>query len=67
MNILGKAVVNDYTFTIDKRSESSDWIYNRLNLTVDCGEKHGRISTELMGGYGSERGDKNVIYVHGKK
>lgn len=63
--IIGEAVVNDYTFKIDERSQKSDWIYNQLNLNIDCGEKYGKISTELMGGYGSER-NNNVIYVHGK-
>ena len=64
-NLVGKAVVNDYTFKLDEHSNKSDWIYNQLNLNVNCGEKCGRVSAELMGGYGSER-NNNVIYVHGK-
>ena len=63
--IVGKAVVNDYTFKLDEHSNKSDWIYNQLNLNVDCGEHSGKVSCELMGGYGSERAN-NVIYVHGK-
>ena len=63
--IVGKAIVNDFTFKIDEKSQKSDWIYNQLNLNIDCGERQGRISCELMGGYGSER-NNNVIYVHGK-
>ena len=63
--IVGKAAINDFTYKIDQHSDKSDWIYNQLNLNIDCGEKHGKISTELMGGYGSER-TNNVIYVHGK-
>lgn len=62
--LIGEAVVNDYTFKIDEHSNKSDWIYNQLNLNVNCGEKCGKVSCELMGGYGSER--NNVIYVHGK-
>ncbi len=63
-NLVGKAVINDdYTYKIDKNSEKSDWVYNTLNLGVDCG-KYGTIYSEMMGGYGSER--DNVIYVHGK-
>lgn len=65
--LVGEAKVGDYTFSLDQRSEKSDWIYNRISLGVDCGEKYGTVFAELMGGFGSERGDKNVIYVHGKK
>ena len=63
--LVGEAVINDYTFRIDQHSDKSDWIYNQLNLSVNCGEKCGRVSSELMGGYGSERAN-NYIYVHGK-
>lgn len=62
---VGAAVVNDYTFKIDEKSEKSAWIYNALNLSINCGEKHGRVYSEMMGGY-SDSGD-SVIYVHGKK
>lgn len=65
--LVGEAKVGDYTFSLDNHSEKSDWIYNRMSLGVNCGEKSGDVFAELMGGYGSERGDKNVIYVHGKK
>jgi len=63
-NLVGKAIVNDYTYTIDANSNSSDWVYNRMNLNVNCGES-GKVSTEAMGGYGSKR--DNVIYVNGVK
>lgn len=63
--LIGKACVNDYTFKIDEHSNKSDWIYNMISLDVDCGEKHGKIRCELMGGYGAER-DSLPIYVHGK-
>lgn len=63
--LVGKACVNDYTFKIDERSNKSDWIYNMINLDVDCGEKYGKVRCELMGGYGLER-DNQKIYVHGK-
>lgn len=65
--LVGEAKVGDYTFSLDNHSEKSDWIYNRMSLGVDAGEKYGTVFAELMGGYGSERGDQNVIYVHGKK
>ena len=62
--IIGEAKVNDYTYRIDAKSERSDWIYNSLNLGIDCGEKHGTVYVDMMGGYGAER--DNVLYVHGK-
>lgn len=63
--LIGKPVLNDFTFKIDQHSEKSDWVYNSMNLAVDCGEKSGRVFCELMGGYSSER--ESVIYAHGKK
>lgn len=65
--LIGEAQVGDYTFNLDQHSDKSDWIYNRMSLGVSCGEKYGTVFAELMGGFGSERGDQNVIYVHGKK
>lgn len=65
-NLIGKAIVKDYTFTIDAASNNSDWVYNRLNLQVDCGS-HGVINSEMMGGYGTDKKRENKIYVHGKK
>jgi hypothetical protein len=64
--LVGKAIVKDYTFTIDASSNNSDWVYNRLNLQVDCGS-HGVIHAEMMGGYGTGKKRENKIYVHGKK
>ena len=63
-SLIGEAKVNDYTYKIDAKSEKSSWIYNSLNLGVDCGEKYGTVYCELMGGYSDER--ENVIYAHGK-
>ena len=63
-NLVGAAKVNDYTFTIDKQSERSSWVYNSMSLNVDCGEKHGSIRAEMMGGYSPDR--ENIIYAHGK-
>lgn len=62
--IIGKAVVNDYTFSLDQHSEKSDWVWSRMNLLVDCGEKYGRVGCSIMGGYGINR--DNFIYVHGR-
>lgn len=62
--LVGAAKVNDYTFTIDKQSERSSWVYNSMSLNVDCGEKHGSIRAEMMGGYSPDR--ENTIYAYGK-
>ena len=64
-NLIGKPVVNDYTFKIDEKSEKSNWVYNALNLGVDCGEKYGTVYCEMMGGYSED--NENRIYAHGKK
>lgn len=62
--LIGSAVVKDYTFKIDEHSNKSDWIYNLMNLNIDCGDRHGKIGCELMGGY--SLGRDLPIYVHGK-
>jgi glutaredoxin 2 len=63
--LIGKPVINDYTFKLDEKSEKSNWVYNALNLGVDCGEKYGTVYAEMMGGYSEE--NENRIYAHGKK
>lgn len=63
--LIGKPVINEFSFKIDEKSEKSNWVYNALNLGIDCGEAHGNIYAELMGGY-SEDGE-NKIFAHGKK
>lgn len=63
--LIGRACINkDYTFKIDEHSKKSDWIYNSVNLNVDCGDKYGKVGCELMAGYGAGR--NNIIFVHGK-
>lgn len=62
--LIGEAVVNDYSFKLEQRSEKSSWIYNSLNLGINCGEKHGTVYAEMLGGYSDER--ENVIFAHGK-
>lgn len=63
--LIGRPIINDYTYKIDERSEKSNWVYNALNLGVDCGEKFGSVYCELMGGYSED--NENKIYAHGKK
>lgn len=62
--LIGKPIINDYTFKIDERSERSSWIYNALNLGLDCGEKFGTVYAECMAGYSED--NENKIFVHGK-
>ena len=64
-NLVGVPKINDYTFKIDEKSEKSAWIYNNMNLGIDCGEKHGTVYCEMMGGYSDEK--PSAIYAHGKK
>lgn len=64
-NLVGEAVVNDYTFKVDERSEKSNWIYNSMNLGVFCGERFGTVYADCMGGYGED--SENKIFAHGKK
>ena len=64
-NLIGTPKINDFSFKIDEHSEKSAWVYNAMNLGIDCGEKHGVIYTEMMSGYSSE--NENRIYAHGKK
>ena len=58
-------ISEDYTFKIDEKSEKSNWVYNSLNLGIDCGERYGVIYCELMGGYSEE--NENKVFAHGKK
>lgn len=63
-NIVGKPRIGEHTFKINEHSAKSSWIYNSMNLGIDCGEKYGTCYASLMGGYSPERA--NVIYAHGK-
>ena len=63
-NLVGRPVIGDYTYTLNEKSEKSQWISNSLNLAVDCGEKCGTVYAEMLGGYSAD--GENKIYVHGK-
>ena len=63
--LIGKPVVSDYTYKIDERSQNSNWVYNAMNLGVNCGEKYGTVYSEMMGGYSED--NENKIFAHGKK
>ena len=62
--LIGKPVINDYTYKINERSEKSNWVYNSMNLGVDCGDAFGTVYCEAMSGYSEE--NENRIYAHGK-
>lgn len=63
--LMGNVVVNDYTFQIDEKGKSnSNYLYNRMSLNVDCGEKNGSINCEMFGGYDSLK--PRDLFVHGK-
>lgn len=62
--LIGVPKLSDYTFKINEKSEKSSWIYNSLNLGIDCGERCGTVYAEMMGGYDGEK--SSVIYAHGK-
>ena len=62
-NLVGSAIVGDYTFKINETSKSSNYIYNSLNLKVNCGDD-GVVSCNMMDGYSPDY--NKIIYVHGK-
>jgi hypothetical protein len=62
--LIGEAKITDFTFKMDETTKKSDWVWNQLNLGVDCGGGN-VVYADLMGGYGSER--DNLVYVHGQK
>lgn len=62
--LTGAAKISNYTYKIDEQKEGSDWVYSSMNLGVDCGEKHGVVYADMMGGFSASGNSK--IYVHGK-
>lgn len=64
--LIGKPKISDdYTFKIDEKSTNSNWVYNSLNIGIDCGERYGVVYAEMMGGYSEE--NENKVFAHGKK
>lgn len=59
-SLTGKVKRNDYTFTLRKKSESSDYIYSRINLAVDCGDGN-IVYAEMMDGCNPN--DGKIIYT----
>lgn len=65
-HLVGKALVNDYTFNIDSESKNSPYTYSSMKLGVET-PNQGTVFGEMMGGFSTDPKKKNVIYVHGKK
>lgn len=62
--LVGKAKINDFTFKIDEQSQRSSWIYNSMNLGVDCGKDYGVVYASMMGGFAPDR--ENSINANSK-
>lgn len=63
-SLIGTVKITDFTFSIDKESEKTGYIYSRMNLGVDCGNGN-VVYSEMMGGYYPNGSTK--VYAHGKK
>jgi len=62
--LIGRYVPHNTFIKIDEKSENSNWQYSNMTLGVDCGEKCGIVTADMVGGFSLER--ENVIYAHGK-
>lgn len=51
----GHAIVGDNTFTINKTNEAGSWVYNSINIGIDCGDD-GINYANMMGGYNPKGG-----------
>lgn len=65
--LVGQPVIQDWTFKMDAVNANGNWCYNTLSLDVDCGDKHGTVRAEMMGGYSTDPSRESIIYAHGKK
>jgi hypothetical protein len=64
-SILGRAVVNDYTFNMDQVSKNNkNYFFSSMNLNVSTGQGN-EVFTSMMGG--NDKVKEYPIYVHGKK
>lgn len=62
--LIGRYAPHNTFIKIDEKSENSNWQYSNMTLGVDCGEKCGIVTADMVGGFSLER--ENVIYAHGK-
>ena len=61
--LVGKAKINDYSYAFDRKSKTSDWIYNSLNLGINCGNGN-VVYASMMGGFNSE--NESYCYAYKK-
>ena len=61
--LVGKAKINDYSYSFDKKSKTSDWIYNSLNLGINCGSGN-IVYASMMGGFNCE--NESFCYAYKK-
>lgn len=61
--LVGKSKINDYSYAFDKKSKTSDWIYNSLNLGINCGNGN-IVYASMMGGFNSE--SESFCYAYKK-
>ena len=62
--LIGRYAPHNTFIKTDEKSENSNWQYSNMTLGVDCGEKCGVVTADMVGGFSLER--ENVIYAHGK-
>ena len=62
--LIGRYAPHNTFIKTDEKSENSNWQYSNMTLGVDCGEKCGIVTADMVGGFSLER--ENVIYAHGK-
>lgn len=63
--IIGTAIVDDSTFTIEESFESSGWTRNKMSLGIKTGDDI--VKVDLDGGYFPKRGDDWKVYANTKK
>lgn len=61
--LVGKTKINNYSYVFDRKSKTSDWIYNSLNLGINCC-KGNIVYASMMGGFND--GNENFCYAYKK-
>lgn len=61
--LVGRPLITNLTFKIDEQSKRSSYVYNSMNIGIDCGEQYGVCYADMMGGYAPD--NPMPIRVHG--
>lgn len=61
--LVGTVKLNYYSYSFDKKSKTSDWIYNSLNLGVNCGNGN-IVYASMMGGFNAK--NESCCYAYKK-